>query len=95
MINTLVTDALPQDQICNSKQLRVDIDVVIQDQKRLLTGSRERSLTLTKLQEAVMWLGMDLKRISEANPESASNPYPNSYKPENAIVEPTADGLKL
>ena len=51
--------------------------------------SRERSLVITKLQEAIMWLGMDLKDLG------AANPYPNSYKPENTIVEPTADGLKL
>lgn len=36
-----------------------------------------------------MWLGMDLKRLGEANP------YPNSKDPTNAIVDTTADGLKL
>lgn len=36
-----------------------------------------------------MWLGMDLKRLNEPNP------YPNSYNPSNAIVELTAQGLKL
>jgi len=36
-----------------------------------------------------MWLGMDLKRLNEANP------YPDSYKPENDKIAPTADGLKL
>lgn len=29
--------------------------------------SRERSIVVTKLQEAVMWLGMDLKAINEEN----------------------------
>ena len=52
--------------------------------------SRERSLSITKLQEAVMWLGMDLKRLG------TENPYPNSKKPETGtIIEKTADGLKL
>lgn len=45
--------------------------------------------TLTSLKEAIMWLGMDLKALNEPNP------YPNSYNPENVIVDPTADGLKL
>ena len=52
-------------------------------------SSRERSLAITKLQEAIMWLGMDLKDIG------APNPYPQSYNPESPVVEPTADGLKL
>ena len=43
-----------------------------------------------------MWLGMDLKRINEANPGSGvGNPYPNSKDPSNTKIEPTADGLKL
>lgn len=45
--------------------------------------SRERSIVITKLQEA---LGMDLKELGTV---------PNSYNPENAVVDPTADGLKL
>lgn len=39
--------------------------------------SRERSLAITKLQEAVMWLGMDLKAINDES-GGAENPYPNS-----------------
>jgi hypothetical protein len=42
-----------------------------------------------------MWLGMDLKRINEANPGASPNPYPNSKDPSNTKIEPTADGLKL
>lgn len=56
---------------------------------KTLTGSRERSLSITKLQESIMWLGMDLKRLNEPNP------YPNSYNSTNDKVEPTADNLKL
>ena len=51
--------------------------------------AHERTLAITKLQEAAMWLGMDLKRLNEANP------YPNSKDPSNTKIEPTADGLKL
>lgn len=52
--------------------------------------SRETSLSITKLQEGVMWLGMNLKRLG------AINPYPSSKDPSTgSIVEPTADGMKL
>jgi len=76
------------------KQLRKDIDENIQRTKNL-HGSRERSLAVTKLQEAVMWLGMDLKRIGEENPGLVQNPYPNSKDPTTTKIDPTADSLKL
>ncbi len=71
-----------------NKELRVALDAQLQKLKSL-GASRERAHAITKLQECIMWLGMDLKRLSD------ENPYPNSYKPENAIVDPTADKLKL
>lgn len=80
--------------IVANKELRRDTDVLIQKLKDL-PPSRERALAITKLQEAVMWLGMDLKRISEARPEVLPNPYPNSKDPSNTTVDPTADKLKL
>lgn len=83
-----------EQEIISDKELRRDIDVEIQRVKSL-PPSRERSLTITKLQEAVMWLGMDLKRINELAPGSVENPYPNSKDPSNTKIEPTADGLKL
>lgn len=84
-----------ESEIVADKELRRDIDAIIQRVKAL-PPSRERSLTITKLQEGVMWLGMDLKRINEANPgNGAGNPYPNSKDPSNTKIEPTADGLKL
>jgi hypothetical protein len=81
-------------EIIEDKALRRDTDAIIQRVKAL-PPSRERSLTTTKLQEAVMWLGMDLKRINEATPGAVENPYPNSKDPSNTKIEPTADGLKL
>jgi len=83
-----------EQEIISDKQLRQDIDAQIQRVKNL-PMSRERSLCVTKLQEAVMWLGMDLKRINEENPGVIENPYPNSKDPSNTKIEPTADGLKL
>ena len=76
-------------EIPKVKQLRKDIDDVIQRVKTL-NGCREVSICITKLQEAVMWLGMDLKRIGE------TNPYPNSKDPSTGTkIDPTADNLKF
>ena len=76
-------------EIQRIKHLRQRIDDVIQDVKTL-ESCRETSLVITKLQEAVMWLGMDLKRLG--NP----NPYPSSKDPSTGdVVEPTADNLKF
>lgn len=83
-----MSDDVNKSEIIAVKQLRVLLDGNLQTVKAL-PPSRERSLTVTKVQEAIMWLGMDLKRLGSANP------YPNSYKPENATVDPTADNLKL
>ena len=76
-------------EIVANKTLRKNIDAIIQEVKDL-PASRERSLAITKLQEAVMWLGMDLKRLGN------ENPYPSSKDPSTGDkIEPTADGLKL
>lgn len=88
MLNDTPFQPTPDEEIIADKTLRRDIDHCIQHLKSL-PGSRERALAITKLQEGVMWLGMDLKRLG------TPNPYPNSKNPENTAVEPTADGLKL
>ena len=78
-----------EQEVIENKRLRKEIDEKIQQVKNL-PPSRERSLAVTKLQEAVMWLGMDLKRLGE------KNPYPSNKDPETGTkIEPTADGLKL
>ena len=61
--------------------------VALDSQLQLMKGarpSREMSLAITKLQECIMWLGMNFQELGTANP------HPNSY-----VVDPTADGLKL
>lgn len=74
-------------EIPNIKQCRKDIDDVIES-VRSLDSCRETSICITKLQEACMWLGMDLKRINDINP------YPSSKDPSTGtIIEPTADNL--
>ena len=95
-------------QVAQTKKFRQDLDEVLQrikhasDTKReRLTsednprGSRERSLVVTKLQEAIMWLGMDLKAMSEEGTTGCDSPYPQSYNPASPVIEKTADGLKL
>lgn len=79
---------MPFDEIKVDKELRQSTDALLQILKSL-SPSRERSLAITKFQEGIMWLGMDLKRLK--NP----NPYPHSYDPSSPVVEPTADNLKL
>jgi hypothetical protein len=97
------TDTIENPEIAQTKQLRKELDQVLQNLRRdsefYYTGirmplhpvrsSRERSLAMTKIQEAIMWLGMDLKDLG------TPNPYPQSYNPESPVVDPTADGLKL
>ena len=76
-------------EVIGCKQLRKDTDAIIQRIKEQ-PQSRENSLAITKLQEGVMWLGMNLKRLGEANP------YPSSKDASTGTqIEPTADGLKF
>lgn len=76
-------------EITENKRLRKELDERIQAVKKLPV-TRERSITITKLQEAVMWLGMDLKRLGN------ENPYPSSKDPSTgSVIEQTSDGLQL
>jgi len=54
-----------------------------------LKQSRSTAIVRTKLDEAIMWLGQNLKELG--NP----NPYPNSRDISNTIVDKTADNLKF
>lgn len=86
--NCSIFDEEPITEVQKDKMLRRDLDFHLQRLKEL-PASRERALSITKLQECIMWLGMDLKRLNEPTP------YPSSYDPSTSKVEPTADGLKL
>jgi hypothetical protein len=79
------------DAVAETKLFRVELDRVLQAVKNPATGrtSLERSHSIKKIQEAIMWLGMDLKALG------TETPYPHSYDPCSPIVEPTADGLQL
>ena len=100
------TDCIaPLTTVGETKQFRKDLDEVLQRLKisshpanrcQYARVSSERSIAITKLQEAIMWLGMDLKAINEESPSNeTTTPYPQSYNPESPVIEPTADGLKL
>jgi len=89
--------------VFQTKQWRKDLDECLQRLKRgsdkgytgerapdyPVRSSRERSLAMTKIEEAIMWLGMDLKA------QGTPNPYPHSKDPTSLVIEPTADGLKM
>lgn len=79
-------------EVTKVKGLRQSIDAVLQEVKEVSQEfpSREKSLSITKLQEGIMWLGMDLKRLNEPNP------YPSSKDPSTGEkIEPTAQGMKM
>ena len=78
-----------ESEIIKTKQLRKDIDGVLQRVKEL-SSTRERSLAVTKLQESIMQLGIHLKALN------SPDPYPESKDPKSRdYVVPTADELKL
>lgn len=75
-------------EVSNTKQLRKDIDKVLQRVKHL-EYRYETANAICKLQEGIMWLGMYLKYLGELDP------YPESSNPESQTIHPTADELKL
>ena len=81
--------------VSQTKRFRKELDEVLQELKNAGRKGRERSLSVTKIQEAIMWLGMDLKEQNNEGMAGCDNPYPESYNPASQAIEPTADGLKL
>lgn len=76
-------------EIVAIKTLRKELDEKLQLVKRL-DSCKEVDICIVKLQEAIMWLGMDLKRLN------LPDPYPSSKNPETGNkIEPTSDNLKL
>jgi hypothetical protein len=65
------------------KHLRQLLDAGLQEVKNYssLNISTEGFQAELKLKESIMWLGLELERLGEANPS------PNSYNPESAIVD--------
>lgn len=78
--------------IRETKQTRRHLDAHLQEMRAMQgrRASRARAIALTKLQEAIPWLGMDLNELA-----SEHNPYPQSLNPESSEIAPPADGLRL
>ena len=76
--------------VLQNKRWRKELDILLQDVKESARSSRERSIFVTKLQEAIMWAGMDLKALNDGR-----TIYPDSYDTSNTHVAPNADGLKM
>ena len=84
------SDTPKMDHVAETKTFRRDLDAVLQRVKTSTRVRRERALAVTKIEEAIMWLGMDLKAQNDG--ESC---YKHGYDPESSAIEPTADGLKM
>jgi hypothetical protein len=89
-MDTLKThEDIREEGIVNAKKYRVALDAVLQEIRDNILDSAEKDEVIVNVQQAIMWLGMELKRLG------TPNPYPNSRNPENTIVDPTADNVKL
>lgn len=75
-------------EILETKRLRKKLDNILQEIKEL-NKSRETSLSITKIQEGIMWLGMYLKELG------TPDPYPTSKDDTSLTIHPTADNLNL
>lgn len=74
-------------EIVVDKQLINDIYEKIKEVNKL-PESRERTFAIYMLQEAVVWLGMDLKRLNKTDIIRVENPSTEEK------IEPAADVLK-
>lgn len=73
-----------------TKGYRKALDAILQDIVTDGFRTSEKFLAITKLKEAIMWLGMDLKELNDG-----VSCYKEGYNPDSAVVEPVADGLQL
>ncbi len=70
--------------VADTKQRRVEIRDTCEALNKSLRKSRSRSIAITKLEEAGMWLGKDLQEQNEPTPYSAS------HDPSVKAIDPTA-----
>lgn len=75
-------------EILETKRLRKKLDDVLQEIKKL-NQTEGISLSIIKIKEAVMWLGIHLKELD------TEDPYPTSKDDTNLTIHPTADNLKF
>ena len=86
---------LPHPFVTETKQLRQDLDTILQRLKTSERKSRSRSLAITHCEDVIIRLGMDLKEMREEGLNDSETPYPQSYNPASPVIEPPADNLKL
>lgn len=96
MSETRMTNDDRDAMIVYAKTWRKELDHTLQRMKEVQSAAftpggckRQLAISITDLESTIMRLGMVLKDLD------TPTPYPNSYNPENTIVDPTADGLKL
>lgn len=77
-----------EDEIRDTKLMRKFLDMAVQKIK-ILKPTKPTNLTITKIQEGIMWLGMHLKELG------TEYPYPTSKDDTNLTIHPTADNLKF
>jgi hypothetical protein len=72
------------DHVAETKSLRSSLRDLAEALNQSPRKSRSRSLALTKIEEASMWLGKDLQELNEPTP------YPTSHDPTLPGIDPTA-----
>lgn len=75
-------------EILETKRLRKKLDEALQEIKKL-NKTEGTSLSVIKVQEGMMWLGMHLKELG------TPDPYPTSKDSLDPTIHPTADNLKF
>jgi len=79
-----------QTPVAQTKSVRLAVKELVESLNGAARKSRSRSLAITKLEEASMWLGKDLQELNEPNP------YPNSHNPANPVIDaPAPEACKL
>ena len=70
--------------VAETKQFRQSIKELYQAISASPRKSRSRSLAITKLEEAKMWLGKDLQELNEPNP------YPRCHDASDPVIDAPA-----
>jgi len=90
-LGRLRTERARLDEVAQIKSQRQFLDSILQTIKNNPHQPVSPGLTNAAhyTTNAIMWLGIALKELNEANP------YPESKNPASPVIEPTADALKL
>lgn len=75
-------------EILETKRLRKKLDEALQEVKKL-NKTEGISLSIIKVKEAIMWLGIHLKELD------TEDPYPTSKNDTDLTIHPVADNLKF